>query len=91
MSTSDMDDLRDATEERIKAQHPVEAADVLSDHCIWSDMGSSLSCGEAEALAALLYSHGIDITECVTLVIEGHGVNDDEGDDHCHNEEDRRE
>lgn len=87
---TDRDDIIDATAERVRAIHPVGAAEALTDAPLWDGIGPAMTCGEAELLGALLYSHGVDLPRVVELIVDLHGQQDDEGDDHCvENEEER--
>jgi len=83
---STLEEVIAATMKRIEGASATDAANTLSDGYFWGDVGPSMSCSEAEALAVLMHAQGVvPLRELASLVVEGHGDSngsEDEGDDH---------
>jgi hypothetical protein len=61
-----------------------QAAAIMSDSLLWTDIGPKLTCIEAEALGVLLVAAGARPNQIANIIISQHGSHDDEGDAHWH-------
>lgn len=70
--------------QQLQAIDPVAARLTLQDTWFWGQVMNTATCDEADALGCLLISLGADPHAVARLVIEGHGVDDDEGEGDRH-------